>query len=83
MRLLGELDWYIAAKQTQRRLVIYLQENLNETQDQLARECHADLQGYMKVKFDSDINNADDCRKKGCYYLFDLGQRLVKIGSIP
>lgn len=83
MKLLGELDWYSAAKQTQRRLAAYLQGKLNEAPSQLARECHADLQGYVRVKFGSDIMEADDCRKKGCYGLFDLSQRLVEIGGIP
>ncbi len=83
MMFLGELDWYMAAKQTQKRLVAYLHGELNEASSQLARECHADLHGYVKVKFSADIMDANDCRKKDCYHLFDLSQRLVEIGGMP
>ncbi len=83
MKLLGEFGWCNAAINTRKRLIAFLGKIFKEDLSQLARECHADLQGYVRVKFESDIMNADDCYKKKCYHLFEIGQRLVEIGGMP
>jgi hypothetical protein len=84
MKCRGEFDWYTAARQTQRRLAAYLYGNLSETPLQLARECHADLQGYVQVKFGSNIMNLDRSNSSEDYYaLYELGQRLMLMGGAP
>ena len=83
MGLLGEIDWRNAAKTTLIRLNSYLRTELIESSPQLARECHADLQGYVKVKFDVDLMNSQDCQSEDCFKLYLLGQRLVEIGGLP
>ncbi len=83
MKLLGEIDWYNAARITQRRIASKLHNELNLSSAQLARECHADLQGYIEVKFGSNIMDATNCFNKGCFDLYLLSQHLIQIGGSP
>lgn len=83
MRWLGEFDWCSAANVTIRRLNAYLHAELKETPLQLARECHADLQGYIEVKYNSSIMDAQGCYDEGCFDLYVLSQRLVQVGGLP
>jgi hypothetical protein len=83
MKHLGELDWCNAVNQTLKRLLFYFEDNLSEISFQLARECHADLQGYVQVKFGSNLMNADSCSSEDYDILYKLGQNLILIGGTP
>ena len=83
MGWLEEFDWCNAACETLKRIIIHLHQGLNEFSIQLARECHADLQGYIAVKYGSNILDAESCGDGDCFDLYLLGQRLVQIGDKP
>jgi hypothetical protein len=82
MKLLGEVDWCNAARETLRRLFIHFHKS-TISPIQLARECHADLQGYVQVRFDADLLDAESCRDEGCFDLYMLGQHLAQMGGYP
>jgi hypothetical protein len=76
MRWCGEIDWCNAATHTVKRLGAYLYGELNESPSQLARECHADLQGYVQTVLGANLKNEQDCQRKDCSNLYLLGRKL-------
>ncbi len=83
MEWLGEIDWGNAARETQERIDANSHGNLKESSMQLARECHADLQGYIEVRFGANVMEAESCYGEGCFDLYVLGQYLIQMGGFP
>jgi hypothetical protein len=83
MKSLGEIDWCNEAHITRKRIASKLYQGSNLALIQLARECHADLQGYVQRRFGSSVMDAKDCYDKGCFALYLLSQCLIQIGGSP
>jgi hypothetical protein len=84
MGFLGETQWCSAAIVTFQRVIEYLHQGLKESPENLARECHADLQGFVQVNFEIDLMETGEISSdEDLSYYFELNNNLVAIGGYP